>query len=56
MRRRVFARDDHTCVLCGSGEDLQCDHVHEVRNGGLPDMDNLRTLCATCHRARKGEA
>jgi hypothetical protein len=56
MRGKVFARDGHACVRCGSAADLQCDHIREVRNGGLPDMDNLRTLCAPCHRARKGDA
>lgn len=52
VRAMVFARDGHACVMCGSTDDLHCDHITEVRNGGLPDMDNLRTLCAQCHRSR----
>lgn len=53
MRERVFDRDGRACVQCGSVHQLECDHIREVRNGGLPDMDNLRTLCGPCHRARK---
>ena len=52
MRQHVFERDGHACVFCGSVDDLQCDHIREVRKGGRPEMDNLRTLCAPCHRAR----
>jgi len=52
MRAQVFARDNHACVLCRSAGELHCDHILEVRNGGLPTLDNLRTLCAPCHRAR----
>jgi 5-methylcytosine-specific restriction endonuclease McrA len=52
VRAEVFARDGHECVLCGTRDDLQCDHILEVRNGGLPDLNNLRTLCGPCHRSR----
>ena len=52
VRAAVFERDG-ACVSCGSREDLQCDHITEVRNGGLPDMNNLRALCGPCHRSRE---
>lgn len=52
VRAEVFARDGNACVQCGSHDDLQCDHIIEVRNGGLPDLGNLRTLCGPCHRSR----
>lgn len=52
VRKRVFERDGHACVLCGCTDGLECDHIREVRKGGRPEMDNLRTLCAPCHRNR----
>jgi len=56
VRKRVFERDGNACVQCGNVDGLECDHIREVRRGGRPEMDNLRTLCGACHRARKGEA
>lgn len=52
-RCAVFARDDHTCVICHKrGGDLEADHIEpfavalELRF----DLDNGRTLCKPCHR------
>jgi hypothetical protein len=56
VRKRVFERDAHACIQCGNVDGLECDHLLEVRRGGRSEMDNLRTLCGSCHRARKGEA
>ncbi len=56
VRKRVFERDGHACVQCGNVDGLECDHIREVRRGGRPEMDNLRTLCGSCHRSRKGDA
>lgn len=51
MQRMVFERDNYTCQMCGSGGDLQVDHIQswseyiELRFS----MDNCRTLCVKCH-------
>lgn len=59
VRRAVYERDDYTCQVCGveggaDGEDvvLQADHIVPRSRGGEDDMENLRTLCRTCHQAR----
>lgn len=52
IRERVFARDGRRCALCSAREDLEIDHIHEVKNGGTPTMDNLRVLCGPCNRDR----
>ncbi|MDE0479226.1 MAG: HNH endonuclease signature motif containing protein [Gammaproteobacteria bacterium] len=47
LRLAVFDRDGWRCQLCGNAGRLECDH-----RDGNPDnheMDNLRTLCRTCH-------
>lgn len=46
LRRQTFARDGHMCVMCGTTERLECDHVgpHDVHT-----LDNLQTLCRACH-------
>ena len=51
-RKKVLQRDDYKCVLCGSTSRL---HVHH-KIGWQPhqinphELDNLETLCASCHR------
>lgn len=46
LRARTFARDGHMCVMCGSTERLECDHIgaHDEHS-----IDNLQTLCRRCH-------
>lgn len=46
IRVLVFRRDNWRCVLCGSGDNLQCDHI----DGALDhQLENLQTLCRSCH-------
>ena len=52
IRQDVFARDGRVCSLCGSTKDLEIDHILEVKNGGLPVLENLRVLCRRCNRRR----
>ena len=52
MRQAVFERDSFSCRECGSGDFLQCDHVHPVSKGGETTMENLQALCRVCN-ARK---
>jgi len=52
LRRAVYARDNYTCLACGSTEQLSCDHypLPESR-GGKTVIGNLRTLCISCNCA-----
>jgi len=51
MQHLVFERDNYTCQLCGTTQDLQVDHIQpwaeyvELRF----KMENCRTVCAKCH-------
>ena len=55
IRLAVFARDGGRCADCGSGFELQYDHVIPLALGGGSGVDNLQLLCADCNR-RKGVA
>lgn len=55
VRRKVFERDGHRCVLCGRAGRLECDHAVplEVVPGQNPyDLGNLQALCRSCHIAK----
>lgn len=44
-----------SCVRCGSNENLQIDHATEVREGGVPLLANLQTMCAQCHTEKTAD-
>lgn len=52
LQKRVFERDNYSCVLCGTrGGQLQVDHIkawatHEHLRFTL---SNCRTICMSCH-------
>ena len=51
-RERVLLRDGWTCVKCGirtDRGDIEVAHKVGVWAGGSDELDNLISLCATCH-------
>jgi 5-methylcytosine-specific restriction endonuclease McrA len=55
VRLAVWERDGGRCVECGSGFDLQYDHVIPFAMRGATTVQNLQLLCASCNR-EKGAA
>lgn len=53
LRKRVYERDGHQCVTCGSVERLSLDHIYPYSLGGPDTFENLQTLCRPCN-SRKG--
>ncbi len=55
FRIECFKKDNYTCVICGSKEKIEMDHIKpyykyiELRY----DITNVRTLCRECHIAAK---
>jgi len=51
-RRERLVLDNWQCQDCGrvvSGREAHVDHVVAKASGGSDLMDNLRTLCRSCH-------
>lgn len=51
-RTNIFMRDNHRCIICGNGRDLQAHHLDDFSSH--PDkrfsMDNGVTLCVEHHK------
>lgn len=56
LREAVLERDRHSCVRCGMTDEqhkakwnrpITVDHINKDRSKNV--MDNLQTLCLTCH-------
>lgn len=52
VRNFVWRRDEGRCVLCGSEDDLQFDHVIPFCRGGGNDAANIQILCGACNREK----
>jgi hypothetical protein len=52
VKLAVFERDGGRCVECGSGFELQYDHVIPFALGGASTVENLQILCGDCNRAK----
>ena len=50
VRKQVRMRDHNRCRNCGATTKLSVHHIVKARNGGKDTLDNLVTLCASCHR------
>lgn len=42
-------RDQHKCQRCGEADHLHVHHIHALSDGGSDTIDNVVTLCDTCH-------
>lgn len=51
IRQQVLDRDDYTCQMCGlvASSNLHIHHIMKRRVGGTDHLDNLLTLCPSCH-------
>lgn len=52
LRQLVIERDQGRCVFCGTeclGKDCHVHHIDQKWDEYRNDIDNLVTLCVTCH-------
>ena len=49
VKEKVWERDDHRCVICGSPYAQPNAHYIRRSHGGLGIEQNVVTLCLNCH-------
>lgn len=53
LRSKVLERDQGFCANgCGYDPKWEHDHIVSLAIGGRDDIENSRTLCRNCHRAK----
>ena len=50
VREEVLVRDGRKCRVCGKGGRVEVHHLRPHQPGRPHELQNLLTLCATCHR------
>jgi 5-methylcytosine-specific restriction endonuclease McrA len=56
LRRQVLERDGWRCQKCGAANALQVHHMKARSQLGGDVMQNLITLCTSCHGKRHGRS
>lgn len=49
VKRKVWERDNHCCIFCGSHYAMPNAHYIPRSKGGLGIEQNVVTLCQNCH-------
>jgi 5-methylcytosine-specific restriction endonuclease McrA len=50
LRLEVLARDRWQCQFCGKPTNLEVHHQQSRARGGKDQIDNLISVCSSCHR------
>lgn len=49
VKDRVWERDNHRCIICGSPYAMPNSHFIRRSQGGLGIEENVVTMCQRCH-------
>lgn len=56
VQHEVWRRDEGKCVMCGSRNKLEFDHIIPVAKGGSNTARNVQLLCESCNRSKAAKA
>lgn len=41
------------CILCGSSDKLEIDHIIPISKGGKNELSNMQVLCSKCNNLKR---
>lgn len=50
IRKKVYQRDGHRCVMCGKKGKISAHHIVPVKLSKDNSQSNLVSLCDSCHK------
>lgn len=54
-KKKVYERDKGVCVICGSNENIEYDHIIPIAKGGDSEINNLQLLCRSHNRMKRNK-
>ena len=55
LRNEILGRNNGKCVKCNTEENIAVHHIIPYSQGGQDAIENLTTLCHSCHWAAHGK-
>ncbi len=52
----IFELYNHTCIYCGTTQDLTLDHIVPISKGGAHRETNLVVACRSCNASKKAKS
>ena len=52
VKDKVWNRDGGKCIICGSNELIEFDHIIPFSRGGANTYRNIQILCQSCNRSK----
>ncbi|MEW6681046.1 MAG: HNH endonuclease, partial [bacterium] len=52
-QRNCLIRDEYKCRICQGKKRLHIHHIKPISFGGIHSLQNLITLCSSCHKAQE---
>lgn len=49
VRLLALDRDNWRCTKCGKAGQLEVHHILALKDGGKSELENVKSLCRTCH-------
>ncbi|MDM8566018.1 HNH endonuclease [Candidatus Halobeggiatoa sp. HSG11] len=49
VQKKIKEMEGFECAACGSFENSQGHHLIPYSEGGMPHIQNMLTLCKSCH-------
>lgn len=49
VKAAVWGRDNHRCIICHNPQAMPVSHIVRRSQGGLGIVENIVTMCQSCH-------
>lgn len=51
--KKSMVKQTPQCILCGSSDKLEIDHIIPISKGGKNELSNMQVLCSKCNNLKR---